>query len=132
MRAVGAFLLHSVIGSVTCLAGNFLGAWLQPHAGLFSPIRQFASVCLLTAVVGYCASAWNESRAAFWIWIPPSLLLALSLFTDPTPLNQYFGPDCSDSECLYLILFMAPFLGAITYSLASLVRARVRKATGTG
>jgi hypothetical protein len=125
-------VLHSVIAFLACGAGTILGALLQPHAGSFSPIRLIASVCLLASGAGYCSHAWSESRTAFWIWIPPGLVLALLLFTDPTPLNQYFGPDCSSSECLYALLFGAPFLGAITYSLAALIRARVHRLKSTG
>jgi hypothetical protein len=133
---VGAFVLHSVIAFLACVGGTVLGALLQPHAGLFSPIRQFAAVCVLAGFAGYCAKAWSESRAAFWIWIPPGLVLAQSLFFSerawPSAWKQYFGPDCSSSECLYALFLTAPFLGAVTYSLAALIRARVRKEETTG
>jgi hypothetical protein len=82
---------------------------------------------LLGAFAGYFFFKKIPTRFAFWVWLVPGSLLAWNAwYWQHTGMvkyasiwDTYFGTNCGGSECLYQILFTAPFYTAVFYSLGA-------------
>jgi hypothetical protein len=79
-------------------------------------------VIILNCITSYLACRRMSIVGARWVWIP--LALSIAYYDRATyrgVLDQTFGPECADSECLYQFFFGAPFVGTVAYALMSVL-----------
>ena len=118
----------------------YAGTVLQPF---------FPFIACVAALLGFLvARFWPDGRA-HWAWIPGLLWFAFGIYFDvlagggwrtaswghQTPpfryvLDNLLTSRCGDTECLYELLYTAPFVSSITYSLASWMTLKFTRASG--
>jgi hypothetical protein len=91
----GAIMGYLVNRNVRDIAA--LLVWLVPLAWLFYGIRDSAA---------YYSEAWAQQSRSAYIW------------------DNFFGTHCSGSECLNELLFTAPFLSSVAYSITAYFASR--------
>lgn len=117
------------------LVGGYLAAipaaFLWNASGMYS--KHFApspiAACAAPLVTGSGAALLLKKHAGWRACL--SFLIPLGIFlaqfcaygTDPATLvernNTYFGPDCSGSECLYVLSATIPMFASLSYSITS-------------
>ena len=117
----------------------FLGIVLTPSLG----VGDYRLAPIAGGLAAWFSARWVSSRTAAYVWVPAAALFiyaAVGLLRSWSPAwssmgrweyiaNTMFGPNCSESECLYTI-FTAALTGGIAYSLVGWLswRHRSRKA----
>ena len=127
-RGFGFYLLHLIAtGVTTFLAAMFLAACIGAVNQRVGDLLFGAPVFLGEIILGFCSgfmiNRFLGSSSARWIWIVPALLLLADFpsFVRSSSLNYtlqyFFAGKCSD--CVEVMLMVAPFYGSIAYSLGA-------------
>jgi hypothetical protein len=106
------------------------------------------SPLLAGAIMGYLVNRKMRDLSARWVWIIPLVWLVYGIQDATGSFSQawaheslsayiwdnFFGTHCSGTECLNKLLFTAPFLSSVAYSItAYFISKNIRDvATGAG
>jgi hypothetical protein len=127
LATMGAMLLvlaASVLLSVIGLGGHILDLLTLGPSFLLPIVSGLA--------LGYAFGRRYYSRAAGWVWLIPAIVLALVLivslanvYTHADTWRNMFGPESNcTSMCLGQILYSAPFLSSLAYTIGLKLRRR--------
>jgi hypothetical protein len=135
-----AYSTHLVVLMLAFLAGFCVEAVID-KAYYNTRLEAFApAVCVVTFIVGLWVNRRWRTRAACYVWIVALVWFGLGFLElyrgwDPSwahktrrqyVVDDLFGKtvDCSGSECMYELLFTAPLMASLAYSLGALVGLR--------
>ncbi|HEX4076198.1 MAG TPA: hypothetical protein VHX49_12430 [Candidatus Acidoferrales bacterium] len=110
-----------LVSSVGAILDGLLGLWLYRGIPL-GPVAPIATI--FAAVLGFLVSrSWRDKRA-IWVWVPALLWFSASLHEmSGAPFRTWFENlltnNCADTECFYEVIFTAPLIWSVAYSLAS-------------
>jgi hypothetical protein len=120
------------LGSATLAAGIIWMILSLMLSGLFrEPLLPAA--LLAGAIMGYLVNRNMRDLSARLVWIIPLVWLIYGIHDDTGSFSQawahqsrsayiwdnFFGTHCSGTECLNELLFTAPFLSSVAYSLTA-------------
>jgi hypothetical protein len=117
-------------GSATLAAGVTAGI-LEVTAPFRNPF--FLGALLGGAIMGYLVNRKVRDVAALLVWLVPLAWLIYGIRDSSASYSEawtqqsrfayiwdnFFGTHCSGSECLNELLFTAPFLSSVTYSITA-------------
>lgn len=128
--------IHQVLATIGTLA-------ITGQLGyMFFPPEKARSLLLLTRffpfqlavgiVLGFFATHFLRRTFAVWVWVPPLLVLAVSIILATGPvgsrLGEFFSDVCAPGPgCIVRVSVTLPFYASLAYALGALVSRGWRK-----
>ncbi len=90
---------------------------------------------LAAFIVGLLSRRHSQSTSAGWVWVLPTVILLWNLLTWkngglrpywPDVWDNFFGPNCGSSECLYENLVTTPFYASLAYTFGWMTKHRLK------
>lgn len=130
----GRYVLHVAIATVGGLIFAFFGSSVFSGGAVFNePV--WSAAIIGGAVLGFLVNRRFRDGYAALAWVIPLVWVVYGVFDEAHHFSHawsqqtllgdlwdnFFGADCGGSECLYELLFSAPFLSSLAYSLSALL-----------
>jgi hypothetical protein len=121
------------VATILGFIGSFFIIFIFPAAGQASTLSgQLAAEpfwlpeIVTGLLLGWFAYETVPSKTAFIAWLVPGCFLLWSacswqrsMAAHDSTWDTYFGRNCGGSECLYQLIFTAPFYSSILYSIGA-------------
>ena len=139
-QAFQGLALHGAIAIVGgMIAGLVLAAVLEATGS--STSFMLLAFIAVSIPMGYFIAREHSNRWAQWVWILGLVYLSVSVYGAVKRwdyswahesrfqylLSTYFGPDCSDSECMYVFMVTAPAICTFGYSVGAALSLQWKK-----